>query len=158
MDRTVAGNFTLGGRGTSSYLGYHGKVASMVVTTLISEGNYTPAQLPGGPYMFNTDQIKAMITDPIKWCDDYKERHGAYNTSGPFRPPTSRYTIQPFLLGSSTSAPSATQIWLMGDGTSDSYANGIRNYVYTGDQNNTKLQLNSMVSNDIETVSISGLS
>jgi hypothetical protein len=45
----------------------------------------------------------------------------------------------------------------MGDGTSDSYSNGIRNQVDPTDQNYTKLQLNSMVSNDIETVSISGL-
>ena len=45
----------------------------------------------------------------------------------------------------------------MGDGTSDSYANGIRNQVGSDDQNNTKLQLNSMVSNDIQTVNINGL-
>ena len=51
----------------------------------------------------------------------------------------------------------ATQIWLMGDGTSDSYANGIRNHVDPTDQNNTKLQLTSMVSNDFETVNINGL-
>ena len=49
------------------------------------------------------------------------------------------------------------QIWLMGDGTSDSYANGIRNQVYPSEQNYTKLQLNSMVSNDIQTVNINGL-
>jgi hypothetical protein len=46
----------------------------------------------------------------------------------------------------------------MGDGTSDSYANGIRNQVMPTDQNYTKLQLNSMVSNDIENVNINGLS
>ena len=51
-----------------------------------------------------------------------------------------------------------TQIWLMGDGVSDAYSQGIRNQVSPGEQNYTKLQLNSMVSNDIETVSISGLS
>ena len=45
----------------------------------------------------------------------------------------------------------------MGDGTSDSYANGIRAQVQPADQNYTKLQLNSMVSNDIETVNINGL-
>jgi hypothetical protein len=45
----------------------------------------------------------------------------------------------------------------MGDGTLDSYANGIRNDVYAADQNYGKLQLNSMVSNDIETVNINGL-
>ena len=50
-----------------------------------------------------------------------------------------------------------TQVWLMGDGTSDSYSNGVRNEIYPSDQNYTKLQLNSMVSNDIETVNIGGL-
>ena len=52
----------------------------------------------------------------------------------------------------------ATQVWLMGDGTNDSYSNMIRNQVYATDQNYTKLNLISMVSNDIETVSINGLS
>jgi len=46
----------------------------------------------------------------------------------------------------------------MGDGTSDSHANGVRNQVYSSDVTYTKLQFNNMVSNDIETVSIPGLS
>ena len=45
----------------------------------------------------------------------------------------------------------------MGDGTNDSYSNMIRNQVYQNDQNYTKLQLNSMVSNDIQNVNINGL-
>jgi len=45
----------------------------------------------------------------------------------------------------------------MGDGGSDSYSNGIRNEVYAVDQNYTKLQFNSMASNDIENVTIPGL-
>jgi hypothetical protein len=158
MDRTVAGDFTIGGRGNNS--NFHGKIASMITTTLIGQGNYTHStinsQQPGG-LMYNDAQIELMITDPVKWLADYKVRHGVYNTSAPFRSPASGYTIQPFLIGSSTTAPSATQVWLMGDGASDSYSNGIRNYVNTADQNNTKLQLNSMVSNDIETVNINGL-
>ena len=156
MDRTVAGNFTIGSRGVGNLYSYRGKVASMIVTTLIGSGSFTPAQQPGG-LMYNDAQIKTMITDPIKWVTDYKVRHGLYNQSGPFRPPASQYTIQPFLLGNQTLAYRATQVWLMGDGASDSYANGIRNYIYTGDQNRSKLQLNSMVSNDIENVSIPGL-
>jgi hypothetical protein len=158
MDRTVAGDFTIGGRG-SGY-GFRGKVASMITTTLISEGNFTHStpnsQQPGG-LMYTDAQIEVMLTDPVKWVADYKVRHGAYNVSAPFRPPTSRFTIQPFLVGSSTSAPNATQVWLMGDGVSDSYANGVRNYINPADQNYVKLQLNSMVSNDIETVNIAGL-
>lgn len=156
MDRTVAGNFTIGSRGVGNLYSYRGKVASMIVTTLIGVGNFTQAQQPGG-LMYNDAQIKTMITDPVKWVTDYKVRQGLYNQSGPFRPPASQYTLQPFLLGNQTSAYRATQVWLMGDGASDSYANGIRNYIYTGDQNSTKLQLNSMVSNDIENVSIPGL-
>jgi len=46
----------------------------------------------------------------------------------------------------------------MGDGTSDSYSNGIRNNLYPSDQNYTKLQLNSMVASDFENINISGLS
>jgi hypothetical protein len=159
MDRTFAGDFTIGGRG-SGY-SFRGKVASMITTTLIGVGNLTHStpnsQQPGG-LMYTDAQIEVMLTDPVKWVADYKVRHGAYNVSAPFRPPASQYTIQPFLVGSATSAPDATQVWLMGNGTSDSYSNGIRNYINTADQNNTKLQLNSMVSNDIETVSIAGLS
>ena len=49
-------------------------------------------------------------------------------------------------------------LWLMGDSNNDSYSNGVRNDLYSIDQNWTKMQLNSMVSNDIETVSINGLS
>ncbi len=46
----------------------------------------------------------------------------------------------------------------MGDGTSDSYSNGIRSQVQPADQNYTKMQLNNMQSNDIENVTINGLS
>ena len=136
MDRSVTGQFTVGGRGSNR--NFHGKVASMVVTTLRC-----------GVAMPDATEIEMMITDPIKWQDDYKignmYRRPAYTSS------TTNYQK------STGAAFAATQIWLMGDGTSDSYANGIRNQVYPADQNNTKLQLNSMVSNDIETVNINGL-
>jgi hypothetical protein len=46
----------------------------------------------------------------------------------------------------------------MGDGASDSYSNNVRNDVKTADQNYTMLRLQNMVSNDIETVNITGLS
>ena len=42
----------------------------MVVTTLHTS-NLTPAQLPDGG-MPSDAQIKLMITDPIKWLDNYK--------------------------------------------------------------------------------------
>jgi len=135
MDRTVGGDFTIGGRGANR--SFHGKVASMVVTTL-RRGVTKPTDA----------EIKLMLTDPMKWEDDYKDGQSArYGSNG------NNFTYGP----SNSNSKYATQIWLMGDGTNDSYANGIRNEVYPSDQNYTKLQLNSMVSNDIETVNINGL-
>ena len=135
MDRTIIGDFTIGGRGSNR--SFHGKVASMIVTTL-RKGVTKPTDA----------EIKLMLTDPVKWEDDYKDGQTArYSYSG------SNFTYGP----SNSNSKYATQIWLMGDGTSDSYANGIRNHVDPTDQNYVKLQLNSMVSNDIETVNINGL-
>ena len=59
MDRSVTGDFTIGGRGSNR--SFHGKVASMVVTTLRSN------------FAMPTDaEIELMITDPKKWEDDYR--------------------------------------------------------------------------------------
>lgn len=136
MDRTIGGDFTIGGRGANR--SFHGKVASTVVTTLRK-----------GVTMPDDAEVKLMLTDPMKWEDDYKDGQLArYGYSG------SNFTYGP----SNSNSKYATQIWLMGDGTSDSYSNGIRNQVDPSDQNYTKLQLNSMVSNDIESVTIAGLS
>ena len=136
MDRAIGGEFTIGGRGSNR--NFHGKVASMVVTTLKLN-----------QVMPNDAEIKAMVTDPIGWVNDYKvgNEYGSYNSGGNIS------NFQKNNLASSF----ATQVWLMGDGTNDSYANGIRNQVYNTEQNYTKLQLNSMVSNDIQTVNIVGL-
>ena len=46
----------------------------------------------------------------------------------------------------------------MGDGTNDSYSNMIRNQASPNDQNDTKMNMISMVSNDIQNVTIDGLS
>ena len=137
MDRALAGDFTVGGRGSNR--SFHGKVASMVVTTLRRD-NTMPTEA----------EAKAMITDPVQWLTDHK-------VGQTYRRPNS---------GSDTSFPAfqlnndwaswATQVWLMGDGTSDAYAK-IRNQVYPADQNGTPLDMISMVSNDIETVNIPGL-
>jgi hypothetical protein len=135
MDRSVASNPTIGGRGTNR--SFNGKVASFVVTTLMADTN-----------MPTDTEIEAMITNPIGWVTDYKENqfYRLYNgqTSGSFT------------LGALNEAIS-TQVYLMGDGSSDSYANGIRNYIRPDDTTYTKLAFNSMVSNDIETVNINGL-
>jgi hypothetical protein len=137
MDRSVAGDFTIGGRGSNR--NFHGKVASMVVCTLrINIAIPTDAE------------IKMMITDPKKWEDDYRD--------GQFVRWTNSSSYSGYTPSNQNIGYGAVQIWLMGDGSSDSYANGIRNEVYPSDQNHTKMQLNSMVSNDIQTVSIAGLS
>lgn len=136
MDRRQTGDFTIGGRGGNR--NFHGKVASCVVTTL-KQNDTLPTDA----------ELKLMITDPVKWTTDYK-------VGNSYREPNNSGTTNSF----STSAGNGyfgTQVWLMGDGTVDSFANGIRNYVRTNDQNYTKLQLNSMASNDIETVTIPGL-
>jgi hypothetical protein len=136
MDRSYSGYMTIGGRGSNR--NFHGKVASTVVTTLRTD------------FAMPTDaEIELMITDPKKWEDDYRIGQfvrWANSTS------YSGYTPSNINIGHG-----AVQIWLMGDGASDSYANGMRNEVYPSDQNFTKLQLNSMVSNDIQTISINGL-
>lgn len=136
MNRQITGDFTIGGRGSNR--NFHGKVASMVVTTLKKDST-----------MPSDAEIKLMITDPKKWEADYlvgntiRQIHTNSNVS---------YSTSNVYNGYG-----AVQIWLMGDGTSDSYSNGIRNQVYPNDQNYGKLQLNSMVSNDIQTVNINGL-
>ena len=136
-DLSITGDFTIGGRGNNR--SFHGKVASMIITTL--KRNTT---IP-------TDaEILTMVTDPIKWVADYK-------VGNDYRYPNTTSNYTNFQVGDTQPAQS-TQVWLMGDGASDSYSNGMRNYIQPSDQNWSKLQLNSMVSNDIQTVSIDGLS
>jgi hypothetical protein len=137
MDRAVIGALTIGGRGSNR--SYHGKVASFVTTTLKCNDS-----------MPIDDEIKEMVTDPLGWVQTYKEG----NT---FR--KSYYTGNTVWDSANlTSKSQGTQVYLMGDGTNDSYSNMIRNQIAPTDQNYTKLNLLSMVSNDIETVSIGGLS
>ena len=137
MDRSVTGDITIGGRGSNR--NFHGQVASFVDTTLL-----TDVAMP-------TDaEIKMMITDPSGWLTDYK-------VGNTYRYAASATVLNNFQINEAYSSY-ATQVWLMGDGSLDSYSNGIRNEVKKSDQNYTKLQLNSMVSNDIENVTINGLS
>ena len=90
-----------------------------------------------------------MVTDPMKWLQDYKVGQS-------FRRSHQSESTGNFQFGDSYSFLS-TQVWLMGDGSNDSYSNMIRNQVRTNDQNYTKMNMISMVSNDIETVNITGL-
>ena len=59
MDRSVTGQLSVGGRGSNR--SFHGKVASMVVTTLRR-----------GVSMPTNAEIQEMITDPKEWFTDYK--------------------------------------------------------------------------------------
>ena len=97
-----------------------------------------------------TSEIHEMITDPVGWLADYK-------VGNAYRRPTVTTDSNGFTMNTYDSA-SSTQVWLMGDGTADSYTNMIRNAVYVVDQNRYKMNMISMVSNDIENVTISGLS
>ena len=137
MDRSVTGDFTIGGRGSNR--SFHGQVASMVVTTLKLNDP-----------MPNDAEIKAMITDPMGWLNDYKigNIYGDYSSGG---------NLTNFQLNT-LDAAYATQVWLMGDGTSDSYSNGIRNEVNPTEQNYGKLQLDNNMQNSIQSVNISGFS
>ena len=138
MNRQYQGDMTIGGRGANR--SFHGKVASYVSTTLRV-----------GVAMPTTTEIEMMITDPMKWLNDYKV---GVDFRLPWQTTNSGFN---FALNDGSSSYS-TQVWLMGDGTNDSYSNMIRNQVQPADQNYTKLNLISMVSNDIENVTINGLS
>ena len=134
MDRSVLGDFTVGGRGTNR--SFYGQVASMVVTTLRTDDD-----------MPTNTEIQEMIMDPMGWLDTYK-------VGGLFRHCTTDYSDYPW--DTNGSEYFATQVWLMGDGNNDSFSNGIRNQVRDTD-GYTKLVFNNMISNDIQTVNISGL-
>ena len=135
MNRTVDGDFTIGGRGANS--GFKGKIASCVVSTLMID-----AALP------TTAEIKAILTDPQQWVQDYK-------VGNEFRYAISDQTWSDFQLGG-TQASWGTQVWLMGDGSLDAYPN-IYNYV-TQTNVATLMTMTGMVANDVETVNIPGLS
>ena len=135
MDRTFAGDFTIGGRGTG--YSYRGKIASMVVHCL-----------KAGVPMQDATEIKLMITDPMKWEADYL-------IGNSYRRPT--YLNSSTNYQKQTSAGfEGTHIWLMGDGTPDTFPN-INNEQRPNWLNYTYLVMTSMVSNDIETVNINGL-
>ena len=136
LTRAVTGNFFVGGRDANR--SFHGKVASVVVTAL-----------KGGVALPSDAEISMMVRDPMQWLTDYKVGN-SYRATG------QSYNNSNFQLNNIGSARN-TQVWLMGDGTSDSYA-VIRNSVMPSDQNWTAIRMISMVSNDIQTVTIPGLS
>ena len=143
MNRQYTGKLTLGGRGANR--SYNGKIASFVTTTLKC-----------GVAMPDDAEILEMVTDPQGWLTEYRVRQ-AGPSGGTFRHPSQTTTNWTWALTSGLGRGAATQIWLMGDGLYDSYSNMIRNQVYPADQNYFKMNMISMVSNDIQTVNIPGL-
>ena len=97
-----------------------------------------------GVAMPDTTEIELMVTNPIKWVEDYK-------LGNAYRRPSVTTDTSNFALNSFDSSY-ATQIWLMGDVSTDSYSNGIRSYIYPTEQNRSKMQFNSMTSNDLEDI------
>ena len=134
-DRQLTGWTTIGGRGANR--SFHGQIASFVVTTLKQDDD-----------MPSTAEITKMVTDPKGWLQDYKvgeTYRRSYEAGNPLT----------FALDDQNSAYS-TQVWLMGDGPNDAYAQ-IRNDVRPSYQNIYPLNMISMNSNDIVTVNIPGL-
>ena len=136
MDRTFAGDFTVGGRGTG--YSFRGKVASMITHCL-----------KAGVLMPDATEIELMITDPLKWESDYLIGN-SYRR--PFYSSNSSNYQKDTSLGFK-----ANQMWFMGDGTPDSFPN-INNEQRPNWLNYTYLVMTNMVSNDFETVNIPGLS
>jgi len=137
MGRSVDGYFSIGGR--RSNRSFHGKVASMVRTTLLN-----------GVSMPDLTEVELMIIDPLAWKNTYK-------AGNQFRQPQTDTGTSTWDNANATTKGRATQIWLMGDGGNDSYSNMIRNRINSSDQNDNKLNLISMVSGDIQSVNINGL-
>ena len=117
---------------------FHGKVASMLVTTLRNS-----VAMP------SDTEIMMMVRDPKQWLTDYR-------VGQTYRLPWQQYDTGWNFLMNDGSSSYATQLWLMGDGTNDAYAS-IRNQVQPSTLNYTPMNMISMVSNDIQTVNIPGL-
>ena len=93
-------------------------------------------------------EVLKMTIDPMQWLTDYKVGNQYRYCNSSNGTTFSR---------NNQSSSDATQVWLMGDGTNDAYAK-MRNQVYPALQSRSTLDLNSMVSSDIETIDIDGLS
>ena len=123
--------------GTTGHYEFNGKIASCVVTTEMAA-----SLLP------DATEIKAMITDPATWLADLDgtTRRSYYGPNFTF-----------VSGGADITSALSTHVYLMGDGTNDSYSNNIRNQVHPTDTTYSDLEFQNMVSNDIETVTIPGL-
>ena len=137
MAEKIQGVVSIGGVGADR--SFKGKVAAMVVTTLRRN-----VAMP------DSTEILKMTIDPMGWVNSYK-------VGNAFRVPWQGQNMNNFQIGDGSSSY-GTQVWLMGDGSLDSYANNIRNQIGKNDQNYTRLDFKSMQSNDIKPISIPGSS
>jgi hypothetical protein len=135
MTERVDDEFSIGGMETNR--SFQGEIASMVITTLKKD-----VDMPVNA------EIEKMVKDPMGWLTNYKVGNSyRYNA-------TNNSNFQTGVLIPSL----ATQVWIMGDGTNDSFGNGIRNQVNPSEQNYGKLQFNNMQPGDLQNVTIPGLS
>ena len=136
LNRGINGSFYIGREFSDTFNNNHSlKVASTLVSTLKRD------------FLLPDDtEISMQVRDPQQWVIDYRDgtqQRIAFNSN------TYDYDTYP---------ERCVSLWLMGDGSLDSYSNNVRNDVKTADQNYTMLRLQNMVSNDIENVNINGLS
>jgi hypothetical protein len=136
LNRGLNGDFYIGREsGSQSFSSTASlKVASTLISTLKRD------------FLLPDDtEISMQVRDPQQWVIDYRDgtqQRLAYNNTP--------YSFD-------TYPERCVSLWLMGDGALDSYSNNIRNDVKTADQNYTMLRLQNMVSNDVENVTINGL-
>jgi len=137
LNRGLNGDFYIGKESGSQTFNTNAslKVASTLISTLKRD------------FLLPDDtEISMQVRDPQQWVIDYRDgtqQRLAYNNT-------------PYAFD--TYPERCVSLWLMGDGSLDSYSNNLRNDVKTSDQNYTMLRLQNMVSNDIVNVSITGLS
>ena len=135
LNRGINGSFYIGREFSATFNSNSSlKVAATLVSTLKRD------------FLLPDDtEISMQVRDPQQWVIDYRDgtqQRIAFNNN------TYDYDTYP---------ERCVSLWLMGDGALDSYSNNLRNDVKTADQNYTMLRLQNMVSNDIETVNINGL-
>ena len=114
---------------------FEGQIASTVVTTL---RNNQP--LP------DATEISMIVNDPMNWLNTYKVGNN-------WRQPDREGTVNEysgFASGNDNNGAEGTKVWLMGDGTNDSYDN-IRNQVSNASEAQ-ELNMVGMSSGDIQNV------
>lgn len=106
---------------------FDGTIASIIATTHLT--GHVP----------NSDEIKTFVLDPIKWLEDYRV---GKNYRTPYNFQTGNIDVSTFYKDNDSSS-SSTQIFLMGDGQTDSEST-IYNQVSPSGSNN--LTLNNVIS------------